>query len=344
MSIDKVVTFGEIMLRLKSPSAERLFQSPLLEATFGGGEGNVAISLANFGLNVSFCTVLPEDIIGDACERELRRWGVDTSLIVRNKGRMGIYYLESGANQRSSIVVYDRCYSAIYLAKPGDINWDKVFNNTEWFHITGITPAISEGAMELSFEAVKKAREKGITISCDFNYRNKLWKYGKAATDVMPELVKYVDYGIANEEDCQKSLGIEIDVEVEKGMLDLDKYKMLSEKVLKKYPVLKAIAITLRESESADINGWSGCLNDRVNFYVSRKYEIRNIVDRVGGGDAFAAGLIYGLNKYESKQQALEFAVAASCLKHSIMGDYNRVSVKEVEKLMSGDESGRVQR
>ena len=344
MNIDKVVTFGEIMLRLKSPGAERLFQSPLLEATFGGGEGNVAISLANFGLNVSFCTVLPENIIGDACERELRKWGVDTSLIVRNKGRMGIYYLESGANQRSSIVVYDRSYSAISMAKPGDINWDKVFNNTEWFHITGITPATSEGAMELSFEAVKKAREKGITISCDFNYRNKLWKYGKAAIDVMPELVKYVDYGIANEEDCQKSLGIEIDVEVEKGMLDLDKYKVLSEKVLKKYPDLKAIAITLRESESADTNGWSGCLNDRENFYVSRKYEIRDIVDRVGGGDAFAAGLIYGLNKYESKQQALEFAVAASCLKHSIMGDYNRVSVKEVEKLMSGDESGRVQR
>ncbi len=344
MNIDKVVTFGEIMLRLKSPGAERLFQSPLLETTFGGGEANVAISLANFGLNVSFCTVLPENIIGDACEHELRRWGVDTSLIVRNKGRMGTYYLESGANQRSSIVVYDRNYSAIYLAKPGDVDWDKVFNSVKWFHITGITPAISEGAMELSFEAVKKAGEKEITISCDFNYRNNLWKYGKAATDVMPELVKYVDYGIANEEDCQKSLGIEIDVEVEKGMLDLDKYKMLSEKVLKKYSDLKAIAITLRESKSANINGWSGCLNDRENFYVSRKYEIRDIVDRIGGGDAFAAGLIYGLNKYESKQQALEFAVAASCLKHSIIGDYNRVSVKEVEKLMSGDESGRVQR
>ncbi len=344
MSINKVVTFGEVMLRLKSPGAERLFQSPLLEATFGGGEANVAISLANFGLNVSFATALPEDIIGDACEQELRKWGVDTSLIVRNEGRMGLYYLENGANQRSSLVVYDRSYSAIYMAKPGDIDWDKVFNNAEWFHITGITPAISEGAMELSFEAVKKARKKEMNISCDFNFRKNLWKYGKAATEVMPELVKYVDYGIANEEDCQKSLGIEVDVEVEQGSLDLAKYKMLSEKVLKHFPNLKAIAITLRESKSADINGWSGCLNDREKFYSSKKYEIKDIVDRVGGGDAFAAGLIYGLNRYENKQQALEFAVAAGCLKHSIMGDFNRVSVQEVEKLISGDKSGRVER
>ena len=346
MNINKVVTFGEIMLRLKSPGAERLFQSPLLEATFGGGEANVAISLANFGLNVSFCTVLPGDLIGDACERELRKWGVDTSLIVRSgsERRMGTYYLESGANQRSSQVIYDRSYSAIYMAKPGDINWDTVFNNAGWFHITGITPAISEGAMENSLDAVKKAWEKGLTISCDFNYRKNLWKYGKAATEVMPELVKYVDYGIANEEDCQKSLGIEVDVEVEKGNLELDKYKTLSEKVLKAFPEMKAIAITLRESESANINGWSGCLNDRENFYASKKYEIRDIVDRVGGGDAFAAGLIYGLNKYENKQQALEFAVAAGCLKHSIMGDFNRVSISEVEKLMAGDQSGRVQR
>ncbi len=344
MSIDKVVTFGEIMLRLKSPGAERLFQSPSLEATFGGGEANVAISLANFGMNVSFATALPEGIIGDACERELRKWGVDTSLIVHNDGRMGIYFLENGANQRSSLVVYDRSFSAISMARPGDIDWDQVFNKTKWFHITGITPAISAETMELSFEAVKKARQKEVTISCDFNFRNNLWKYGKAATEVMPELVKYVDYGIANEEDCQKSLGIEVDVEVEQGHLELDKYEMLSEKVLKHFPNLKAIAITLRESESADINGWSGCLNDGEKFYISRKYEIRDIVDRVGGGDAFAAGLIYGLNRYDNRQQALEFAVAAGCLKHSVAGDFNRVSVNEVEKLMSGDKSGRVQR
>lgn len=344
MKIKRIVTFGEIMLRLKSPGFERLFQSPVLEATFGGGEANVAISLSNFGFDVAFCTALPENRIGDACEGELKKWGVDTSLIIRNKERMGSYYLENGSNQRPSVVVYDRSYSAISMAKPGDIDWEKVFSNAEWFHITGITPAISEGAMELSFEAVKKAKEKGITISCDFNYRGKLWKYGKTATGVMPELVKYVDYGIANEEDCQKSLGIKVDINVESGKLDVKKYEALSEKVLETFPDLKAVAITLRESKSASINGWSACMNDRKNFYLSRKYEISDIVDRVGGGDAFASGLIYGLNAYEDTQKALEFAAAASCLKHSILGDYNRVTVSEVEKLMTGDASGRVQR
>ncbi len=344
MNIKRIVTFGEVMLRLKSPGFERFFQSPLLEATFGGGEANVAISLANFGFDVAFCTALPKNRIGDACVGELKRFGVDTSLIIRNGGRMGVYYLESGANQRPSIVVYDRSHSAISTAKPGDIDWEKVFSDADWFHITGIAPAISESAMELSFEAVKRAREKGVIISCDFNYRGKLWKYGKSATDVMPEIVKYIDYGIANEEDCQKSLGIKVDIEVESGMLDTEKYKVLSEKVLKIFPNMKAIAITLRESTSANINGWSGCMNDREKFYLSKKYEISDIVDRVGGGDAFAAGLIYGLNTYKNKQDALEFAVAASCLKHSIMGDFNRVSVAEVEKLKSGDASGRVQR
>ena len=332
------------MLRLKSPGFERFFQSPLMEATFGGGEANVAISLANFGMNVAFCTALPKNIIGNACENELRKWGVDTSLIIRNEGRMGTYFLENGANQRPSIVVYDRNYSAISLAKPGDIDWENIFKNTGWFHITGITPAISENAMKLSLEAVKKARESGVTVSCDFNFRKNLWKYGKDARDVMPELVKYVDYGIANEEDCQKSLGIKIDVEVESGVLDTEKYKVLTEKVLKTFPNLRAVAVTLRESISADINGWSGCMNDRSNFYLSRKYEIRDIVDRVGGGDSFAAGLIYGLNTYKDKHQALEFAVAASCLKHSIPGDFNRVMIAEVEKLKDGEASGRVQR
>lgn len=344
MNVKRIVTFGEIMLRLKPPGYERLLQTPLLEATFGGGEANVAISLKNFGFDVAFCTALPKNRIGDACVHELKRFGVDTSLIIKNGGRMGIYYLESGADQRPSIVVYDRSYSAISIAKPGDMDWDKVFSDADWLHITGITPAISETAMELSFEAVKKAREKGVIISCDFNYRGKLWKYGKSATDVMTELVKYIDYGIANEEDCQKSLGIEVDIKVERGVLDANKYKILSEKVLKIFPNLKAIAITLRESTSANINGWSGCMNDGKKFYLSKKYEIRDIVDRVGGGDAFAAGLIYGLNNYEDKQEALEFAVAASCLKHSIPGDFNRVSVAEVEKLKGGDVSGRVQR
>ncbi len=340
----KVLTFGEIMLRLKSPGTERFFQSPAFEATFGGGEANVAVSLANYGMDAAYLTVLPNNSIGDECVNELRRFGVDTTRILRGKGRMGIYFLESGANQRASKVVYDRAYSAIALAKPGDIDWDKAFEGVEWFHITGITPAISESAMELSLESVKEAKKRGVTVSCDLNFRKKLWQYGKTAPEVMGELAKYVDVAIANEEDCQKSLGIKVDVEVESGELDSKKYEELSNKVLAAYPNMKAIAITLRESHSADWNGWSACLNYGGKFYLSKKYEIRDIVDRVGGGDSFAGGLIYGLNNYEDKQQALEFAVAASCLKHSILGDFNRVSVSEVETLMKGDGSGRVQR
>ena len=340
----RIVTFGEIMLRLKSPGHERLFQSPVLEATFGGGEANVAVSLANFGLDAAFMTVLPRNLIGDECIKELRKHGVDTGKINRGGGRMGTYFLEAGANQRPSNVVYDRSDSAIALAKPGDIDWDDVLSGAGWFHITGITPAVSDSARELSFEAVRAAKEKGITVSCDFNYRGKLWKYGMPATAVMPELVKYVDVGIANEEDCQKSLGIKAHVEVTDGHLDLEKYQALSDRVLDTFPNLKMMAITLRESISADINGWSACLNDRNQFLHSRRYEMRDIIDRVGGGDSFAAGLIYGLNAYESHADALEFAVAASCLKHSISGDFNRVGVAEVEKLKGGDASGRVQR
>lgn len=340
----KFLTFGEIMLRLKSPGAERFFQSPMLEATFGGGEANVAVSLANYGKDAAFLTVLPDNAIGDACVGELRRFGVDTARVQRGKGRMGIYYLETGANQRASKVVYDREYSSIALAKPGDINWEKAFAGVDWFHITGITPAISESAMELSLESVKVAKRRGITVSCDLNYRKNLWKYGKKAAEVMRELANFVDVAIANEEDVQKSLEITVDVNVESGELDREKYRILSSKVLETYPNMKAIAITLRESHSADWNGWAACLNDGERFYVSKKYEMRDIVDRVGGGDSFAGGLIYGLNTYTDKQQALEFAVAASCLKHSIPGDFNRVTVDEVEKLAKGDGSGRVQR
>jgi len=338
----KIVTFGEIMLRLKSPGHERFFQSPSFEATFGGGEANVAVSLANFGMDAAFVSVLPDNVIGDECINELRRFGVDTSRVLRGKGRMGIYFLEAGANQRPSNVVYDRSDSSIALAE--EIDWDMALEGADWFHITGITPAISKSAQKLSFEAVKEAKKRGITVSCDFNFRGKLWKYGQAATEVMPELVKFVDVGIANEEDCQKSLGIKADSDVEKGKLDLAKYEALTNKVLSQFPQLKMIAVTLRESVSADSNGWSACLNDRAGFYHSKTYAINDIIDRVGGGDSFAAGLIYGLNTYESSEEALEFAVAASCLKHSILGDFNRVSVKEVEKLKGGDASGRVQR
>lgn len=340
----RIVTFGEIMLRLKPPGFERFLQSPLLEATFGGGEANVAVSLANFGMDAAYATVLPSNDIANACVAELRKFNVDTSLIKRGQGRMGIYFLENGANQRPSKVVYDRASSSIALAKPGDIDWKEVFSGATWFHITGITPAISASAAELSIESAKAAQSMGLTVSCDFNFRANLWKYGKKAPEVMTELVKYVDVGIANEEDCQKSLGIKVDVQVEKGHLEIDQYKALSQKVLDTFLNMKLIAITLRESKSADHNGWSACLNDGKDFYLSRKYDITDIIDRVGGGDAFAGGLIYGLLNYEGKVKALEFAVAASCLKHSIGGDFNRVSVDEVEKLMGGEASGRVQR
>ena len=340
----KFLTFGEIMLRLKAPGTERFFQSPALEATFGGGEANVAVSLSNYGQDAAFLTVLPDNAIGDACVAELRRFGVDTSRILRGAGRMGIYFLEAGANQLPSKVVYDRAGSAIALAAPGSINWELAFQGVDWFHITGITPALSLTAMELSLESVREAKKRNITVSCDLNYRKNLWKYGRKAAEVMGEMANYVDVAIANEEDVQKSLGITTDVVVESGELDRAKYKALGDKVLAAYPNMKMIAITLRESHSADWNGWAACLNDRENFYVSKKYEIRNIVDRVGGGDSFAGGLIYGLNAYGDRRKALEFATAASCLKHSISGDFNRVSISDVEKLMEGDGTGRVQR
>ena len=338
------ITFGEIMLRLKSPNLERFFQSPLLEATFGGGEANVAAGLSRFGLNVAYVSLIPDNPIGDACISELKKHNVDTSLILRKGNRLGIYFLEAGANQRPSKVVYDRSYSAIAEAKPGDINWDKVFNEVSWFHLSGITPAISLSASELSLEAVKKAREKGITVSCDLNYRGKLWKYGKSAPEVMTELVKYVDIAIGNEEDCQKSLGVKADIDIESGKLKVNKYQELTDKILGLYPNIKKIAITLRESHSANHNGWSAVLNDREEFLISKKYEIYNIIDRVGAGDAFAAGLIYGLNSLSNDKEALEFAVAASCLKHSIPGDLPLLSVEEVKSLTGGVASGRVQR
>lgn len=340
----KFLTFGEIMLRLKAPGQERLFQSPLLEATFGGGEANVAVSLSNYGEDVAFLTVLPQNPVADSCIHQLRAFGVDTSRILRGEGRVGIYYIEAGANQLPSKVVYDRAFSAIALANPNDIDWDRAFADVGWFHITGITPAVSESAMALSMEAVQEAQRRGITVSCDLNYRKNLWKYGKQASEVMGTLAKYVDVAIANEEDVQKALGIAADVEVASGTLDREKYRLLSSAVLQAYPQMKCIAITLRESHSADWNSWAACLNDREHFYVSKKYEIRNIVDRVGGGDSFAGGLIYALNHYEDKQQALDFAAAASCLKHSIPGDFNRVDVADVEKLLGGDGTGRVQR
>lgn len=340
----RYITFGETMLRLKPPGAERFFQSPLLEATFGGGEANVAVALAKFGCDVGYCSVIPANAIGDACVAELRRHGIDTSPIVRKGSRLGIYFLEGGANQRPSVVIYDRAGAAIAETKKGDIDWDKVFAGATWFHITGITPAISQSAADLSLEAVKKAKEKGLTVSCDLNYRKNLWKYGKSAPEVMGVLVTSVDVAVANEEDCQKALAVSAPVDVESGKLEASAYRALAEKVLAAYPNLQKIAITLRESRSADDNGWSGCLHTGKEFLVSRKYEIRDIVDRVGSGDAFAAGLIYGITNLASPQEALEFATAASCLKHSVPGDLPLATAAEVKALMGGSGSGRVQR
>lgn len=333
------------MLRLTPPGFERLLQSPQFVATFGGGEANVAVSLAQFELKSRFITVLPPaHAIADAFIAELRHFGVDATQIVRGPGRLGIYFVEAGANQRSSKVLYDREHSAIALAKPGTVDWNTALAGATWFHITGITPAISATAAELALEALRAARQKGIRISCDLNYRKNLWKWGKAAGEVMPELVKLADVCIANEEDCQKCINIHVDIDVESGSLEREKYRELGERVLASYPNLRMLAVTLRESKSASHNGWSACLYDGKDFLLSRRYEITDIVDRVGGGDSFAAGLIYGLNQLGSHQEALEFAVAASCLKHSIPGDFNRFTVEEVQALVKGGGAGRVQR
>ena len=345
----RVVTLGEIMLRLKPPGFERFFQSPLLEATFGGGEGNVALSLAHFGLDAAFVTALPANPIADACIRFLRGYGVRTEHIIRQGERMGIYFLEGGANQRPSNVVYDRAHSSISTAAAADFEWDAIFEGAGWFHITGITPALSETAAELSLAAVQEARQRGLTVSCDYNYRKKLWNYGRSAPEVMRELVQYVDVGIANEEDCQRSLGVTVsegdwEQAVHSGDLDAGRYQALCEKMFAEFPNLKYQTITLRESYSANHNGWSACLYNGSEFFLSQRYDITDIVDRVGGGDSFAAGLIYGLHTGLTDEQALSFAAAASCLKHSIIGDSNLSTVAEVQRLMGGDQSGRVRR
>lgn len=342
--MSKYLTFGELMLRLKSPGKERFLQSPSLEATFGGGEANVAVSLANYGLDAGFLSVIPSNAIGDAAIGELRRFNVGTDKVIRTEGRMGIYYLETGANQRASKVIYDRAYSAFSLFKPEGYDWDAIYEDVKWLHISGITPAVSAMTKDAALLAVKEAKKRGITVSLDLNYRKNLWKYDVDAKAVMSEMTSYSDIVIANEEDCQKSLGLKCESNVEGGKLEKDDYKKLSDELLSQFPNVKKAAITLRESKSADINFWGACLNNGEEFILSRKYEMYDIVDRVGGGDSFAGGLIYGLNELGDDREALEFAVAASCLKHTIDGDFNRVSIDEVKKLAEGDGSGRVQR
>ena len=342
--MSKYLTFGELMLRLKSPGRERFLQSAGFEATFGGGEANVAVSLANYGLDAEFLSVLPSNEIGDAAVAELRKFNVATDKIIRTDGRMGIYYLETGANQRPSKVIYDRAYSAFSLFDPAGYDWDKIYKDVKWLHISGITPAISAVAKEASIAAVKEAEKRGITVSIDLNYRKNLWKYGVEAQEVMKTLTLYADIIIANEEDCQKSLGLKCESNVEGGKLNEEDYKKLSDSLLEQYPNVKKVAITLRESKSADINFWAASLNNGKEFIVSKKYEMYDIIDRVGGGDSFAGGLIYGLNELGSDKEALEFAVAASCLKQATEYDFNLCSEKEVLALVGGNASGRVQR
>lgn len=334
------------MLRLKSPGHERFFQSPALEATFGGGEANVAVSLSLLGKNAQFVTALPKNAIGEAAVREVRRFGVDTSAILRTEeGRVGIYFLETGANQRPSLVVYDRAGSSIATAKPSDFDFAGILKDAAWLHVTGITPAISAEAAASALAALKEAKKQGVTVSIDLNYRKKLWKWGKTAVEVMRELTTYADVVIANEEDIQKCLGIEANVDVTSGELDANVYKALTEEVKKQFPNISVIGVTLRESRSADVNGWSAALNGKTGFYLSRSYEITDIVDRVGGGDSFSAGLIYALSEYgDDEEYAINFAVAASALKHSISGDFNLTALSEVKALVKGDGSGRVQR
>jgi 2-dehydro-3-deoxygluconokinase len=340
-----IVTFGEIMLRLKSPARERLFQSPLLEATFGGGEANVAVSLAAFGMNAVFVTALSSDRIGDAAIRSLRSHGVDTSRIARTSDRTGIYFLETGADQRGSAVVYDREGSAAAAMKPGDFDWRAIFAGADWFHVTGITPALSRSAAEASVEAAKAAKAAGLTVSVDLNYRKKLWKYGVAAPQMMRLIAAEADVLVGNEEDLQLALGLNAEgADPEAGKVDVEAYRRLALRAKAEFPTISTVAITLRESRSADRNGWSAVLLGRSGFRVSRKYEMEDIVDRVGGGDSFAAGLIFGLLEYGDEARALEYAVAASALKHSIPGDFNLVTREEVEALVAGDCRGRVSR
>jgi 2-dehydro-3-deoxygluconokinase len=342
----KVVTFGEIMLRLATPGFLRFDQTDQFSATFGGGEANVAVSLANFGIDVDFVSRLPKNDIGIACMKDLRKYGVGVDNIIWGGERLGIYYLETGAVNRGSKVIYDRAHSSVSEIKSGMIDWDEVFEGATWFHWTGITPAISQGAADVCLEACKKANEKGITVSCDLNYRKNLWKYGKSANEVMPELVACCDIILGNEEDAEKVLGIKPEgVDITGGHVEGQAYESVSKQIMNDFPRCKKVITTLRGSVNANNNSWSGVLWNGNQLFEAPTYQITHIVDRVGGGDSFMGGLIFGLLTWpEDDKKALEFAVAASALKHTIYGDYNRVSVDEVEKLMEGDVTGRVAR
>ena len=338
----RIVTFGEIMLRLAPEGYLRFFQNDTMQATFGGGEANVAVSLANYGMDASFVTKLPAHAIGQGAVNSLRGLGVDTKDIVRGGDRVGIYFLEKGASQRGSVCIYDRAHSAIQMAKREDFDWDKIFDGADWFHFTGITPALGENLVEICIDACKAAKAKGVKISCDLNYRGKLWTRAQAR-EAMTKLCEYVDVCISNEEDAKDVFGIEAEnTDIYGGKLDKEGYKSVAKQLMDTFNFEK-VAITLRSSISANDNDWAGMLYDGENYCFSKEYHL-HIVDRVGGGDSFGGGLIYSLLSGKDSQSAIEFAVAASALKHSIEGDYNRVTVAEVEKLAGGDASGRVQR
>lgn len=341
----KVVTFGEIMMRLATPGFQRFTQARAFDVTFAGGEANVAASLAQFGIPVEYVTRLPDNELGDACLHFLRQYGIGVHHVIRGGQRLGIYFLETGAVQRPSKVIYDRAESSAAQVEPGMIDWDAAFAGADWFHWTGITPAISESAADTCLEAIQCAREHGLTVSCDLNFRAKLWRWGKPASEVMPELVSLCDMAIGNEEDAEKVFGIKApEADVTSGKVDAASYQAVCEELALRFPKLHTVAVTLRGSLSASHNTWSGVLYSFGEMFRGPVYDITHIVDRVGGGDSFVGGLIYGLRTYDSKQDAIDFAVAASCLKHTIPGDFNLVRVSEVEKLMKGDASGRVTR
>ncbi len=340
--MSKVITFGEIMLRLAPNGYYRFFQQDQMQATFGGGEANVAVSLANFGFESVYVTKLPEHAIGQAAVNSLRYFGVDTSKIARGGERVGIYYLEKGASQRGSVCVYDRKYSAIQMAQAADFDWSEIFKGADWFHFTGITPALGPNLVEICKQACIEAKKQGVKISCDLNYRGKLWTKDEART-AMSELCKYVDVCIANEEDAKDVFGIEAEnTDINSGELSKEGYKSVAKQLVEKFNFEK-VAITLRSSITANDNDWAAMLYDGKDYYFSKQYRL-HIVDRVGGGDSFGAGLIYALLSGKDMQSTIEFAVAASALKHSVEGDFNRISVKEAENLAKGSGNGRIQR
>jgi len=341
----KVVTFGEVMMRLIPPGFLRFVQARSFDVFYAGSEANVAIALANLGIPVDFVTCLPENELGDACINYIRQFGVGVNKIIRAQDRLGIYFVETGAVHRGNKVIYDRANSAFANIKPKMIDWSEVFSDAQWFHWTGITPAVSESAAEACLEAVKKAKEMGLTVSSDLNYRGKLWKWGKPPEKIISGLLKYVDVLVCNEEDAEKIFGIKAPgVDVTKGEIEASRYSFVTEKLKDRFPNIQYVAITLRQSISASHNKWSGVLYDEKKLYIGPNYDITNIVDRVGAGDAFAAGLIYMLLQKSDPQRALDFAVAISCLKHTIYGDSCVIKLEEVEKLMKGLASGRISR